>query len=92
MLVCGAYEAPKRVGQVGSWILVDSRLEEKKIYIAHYPMKEDGSFKKHIKTANTEENKEMLEEIDMQTDQTISKLIRDLIAEYIKEELKIDYR
>ena len=38
-----------------------------------------------------EENKEMLEEIARQTDQTISKLIRDLIAEYIKEELKIDY-
>lgn len=34
MLVYGAYEAPKQVGQVGSWILVDSRLEEKKyIYI-----------------------------------------------------------
>lgn len=29
MLVYGAYEAPKRVGQIGSWILVDSRLEEK---------------------------------------------------------------
>lgn len=33
MLVYGAYEAPKQVGQVGSWILVDSRLEEKNIYI-----------------------------------------------------------
>ena len=39
-----------------------------------------------------EENKEILAEIARQTDQTISKLIRDLIAEYIKEEIKIDYR
>lgn len=30
MLVYGAYEAPKQVDQVGSWILVGSRLEEKK--------------------------------------------------------------
>lgn len=30
MLVYGAYEAPKRVDQVGSWIVVGSRLEEKK--------------------------------------------------------------
>ena len=29
MLVYRAYEAPKWVGQIGSWILVDSRLEEK---------------------------------------------------------------
>ena len=39
-----------------------------------------------------EENKEILAAIARQTDKTISKLIRDLIAEYIKEEIKIDYR
>jgi len=39
-----------------------------------------------------EENKEILAEIARQTDKTISKLIRDMIAEYIKEEIIIDYR
>ena len=39
-----------------------------------------------------EENKETLAAIARQTDKTISKLIRDMIAEYIKEEIKIDYR
>lgn len=34
-------------------------VESKKIYIAHYPMNEDGSFRKHIKKANVEENEEM---------------------------------
>ena len=49
------YKLPKEITYI---------VEEKKIYIAHYPMKEDGSFKKHIKTANTEENKEMFLGID----------------------------
>lgn len=39
-----------------------------------------------------EENKEILAEIARKTDKTISKLIRDMIADYIKEEIKIDYR
>ena len=30
--------------------------EGKKIYIAHYPMNKDGSFRKHIKRASVEEN------------------------------------
>jgi len=34
-------------------------IEGKRIYISHYPMNEDGSFKKHIKKANIEENHEM---------------------------------
>lgn len=34
-------------------------VEGKKIYICHYPMKKDGSFKKHIKEANLKENEEM---------------------------------
>lgn len=34
-------------------------IEGKKVYIVHYPMKEDGSFKKHVKIANEEENQEM---------------------------------
>ena len=33
MLVYGAYEAPKRVDQVGIWIVVGSRMEEKKKYL-----------------------------------------------------------
>ena len=39
-------------------------VEDKKIYISHYPMNEDGSFRKHIKKANVEENKEMFCGID----------------------------
>jgi len=39
-----------------------------------------------------EENKETLAAIARQNDKTISKLIRDMIAEYIKEEIKIDNR
>ena len=39
-----------------------------------------------------EENKETLAAIARQNDKTISKLIRDMIAEYIKEEIRIDYR
>lgn len=34
-------------------------IEGKKIYIAHYPMNQDGSFRKHIKLANKDENEEM---------------------------------
>lgn len=38
--------------------------EGKHIYVAHYPMKEDGSLKKHIKVANLKENEEMFSNID----------------------------
>ena len=36
----------------------------KLIYVAHYPMKENGSFKKHIKVANIKENEEMFSDIN----------------------------
>lgn len=39
-------------------------IEEKKFYISHYPVKEDGTYKKHIKNPNTTECKEMFKEID----------------------------
>lgn len=39
-------------------------IEGKKIYIAHYPMNKDGSFKKHIKMASSKENEEMFSEIN----------------------------
>ncbi len=39
-------------------------IEGKRIYFVHYPMKEDGSFKKHVKTATLEENEEMFSGID----------------------------
>ena len=39
-------------------------IEGKKIYIAHYPMNEDGNFRKHIKQANVEENEIMFNGID----------------------------
>lgn len=38
--------------------------EGKKIYISHYPMNEDGSFRKHIKKANVKENEEMFSGIN----------------------------
>lgn len=40
------------------------QVEGKHIYVAHYPMKEDGSLKKHIKVANLKENEEMFSNID----------------------------
>ena len=39
-------------------------IEENKIYITHYPMNEDGNFKKHIKKANVDENEIMFSGID----------------------------
>ena len=39
-------------------------IEGNKIYIAHYPMNEDGNFRKHIKKANAEENEIMFSGID----------------------------
>lgn len=39
-------------------------IEGKKLYIAHYPMNEDGSFRKHIKKANVDENEEMFSGIN----------------------------
>ncbi len=39
-------------------------IEENKIYIAHYPMNKDGSFRKHIKKASAEENEIMFSGID----------------------------
>ena len=38
------------------------QLEGKKIYITHYPEKSDGTYKKHIKNPNIEENEEMFKE------------------------------
>ena len=49
------YNLPKEITYI---------VEGKKIYISHYPMNEDGSFKKHFKIANIEENKEMFLGID----------------------------
>ena len=39
-------------------------VEDKKIYICHYPMKKDGNFRKHFKNATPEENEEMFKGID----------------------------
>ena len=39
-------------------------VEGHKIYLSHYPMKEDGSFRKHIKQANAEENEKMFSGIN----------------------------
>lgn len=39
-------------------------IEGNKIYIAHYPMNEDGNFRKHIKKANVDENEIMFSGID----------------------------
>ena len=39
-------------------------IEGKRFYIIHYPMKADGTFKKHIKNPSIEENKKMFEGID----------------------------
>ncbi len=38
---------------------INLEIEGKKIYMTHYPMKEDGEFRKHIKLATPEENEEM---------------------------------
>lgn len=40
------------------------KIEGNKIYIAHYPMNKDGSFRKHIKKASIEENEIMFSGID----------------------------
>lgn len=40
------------------------KIEEKSIYISHYPMQEDGTFRKHIKEASVEENEIMFLGID----------------------------
>lgn len=39
-------------------------IEGKKIYIVHYPMKEDGGYKKHIKCPNINECEELFSDID----------------------------
>lgn len=39
-------------------------IEGNKLYIAHYPMNENGNFRKHIKKANVEENEIMFSGID----------------------------
>lgn len=39
-------------------------IADKKIYIVHYPMDSKMNFKKHIKIANLQENKEMFKDID----------------------------
>lgn len=43
---------------------ITCEIDGKKLYLVHYPMKEDGSFRKHIKGASPEENKEMFSGID----------------------------
>lgn len=35
-------------------------IENKKIFIIHYPMNEEGEYKKHIKNPTIEENKKCL--------------------------------
>lgn len=40
------------------------KIQNKEIYIVHYPIDENGKFKKHIKNATLEENKEMFSNID----------------------------
>lgn len=39
-------------------------IEGKRFYIIHYPMKADGTFKKHIKNPSIEESNKMFEGID----------------------------
>lgn len=43
---------------------ITCEMEGNKIYIVHYPMNEDGNFRKHIKKANIEENVIMFSGID----------------------------
>ena len=43
----------------------DIKIENKKVFIIHYPMNKEGRYKKHIKNPTIEENKEMFVEIDM---------------------------
>ncbi len=43
---------------------ITCEIEGNKIYIVHYPMDEDGNFRKHIKKANVEENEIMFSGID----------------------------
>ena len=38
-------------------------IENKKIYVVHYPMKDDGQYKRHIKCANQDENAELFSNI-----------------------------
>ena len=40
------------------------KIDEKTIYISHYPMNKDGSFRKHIKSATSNENEEMFSGIE----------------------------
>ena len=40
------------------------QIENKKIYLVHYPTNESGKYKKHIKNPTIEENEEMFKEID----------------------------
>ena len=39
-------------------------IEGKKIYIIHYPINNDGTYKKHIKNPSIDENEEMFQKID----------------------------
>lgn len=39
-------------------------IERKRLYLIHYPVKENGTYKKHIKNPNVTECKEMFKEID----------------------------
>lgn len=39
-------------------------VENKKIYIAHYPMNKDGEFKKHIKVPSLEQSEELFSDIE----------------------------
>lgn len=40
------------------------QIQNKKIYVVHYPMNEDGTYKKHNRKPSIDENNEMFKEID----------------------------
>ena len=45
-------------------LVQDIEIEEKRFYITHYPVKEDSTYKKHIKNPSLEESKKMFEGIN----------------------------
>ena len=54
--------------------------EGKKIYIAHYPMNKDGSFRKHIKRASVEENEQaLMESLTMVKSGQVTFAVRDTV-------------
>ena len=55
-------EAKKFISELSLFKNVE--IENKKIYIVHYPSNEEGKYKKHIKNPTIDEVKEMFNEID----------------------------